>query len=64
MLQHQWHINKAPAAERYDVINRDRHIGKSRNRSEARDASKRVIYTLYYLMINSISLALLSDDMI
>jgi hypothetical protein len=30
MLQHQWRNNKAPAAERYDVINRDRNIGKFR----------------------------------
>jgi hypothetical protein len=34
-----------------DVINRDRHIGKFGDRSEAREASKRVIYTLYYLII-------------
>jgi hypothetical protein len=33
MMQHQWR-NKAPAAERYDVINHDRHIGKFEKRSE------------------------------
>ena len=29
-LQHQWRYNKAPAAERYDVINSDRNMGKFR----------------------------------
>jgi hypothetical protein len=39
---------KAPTAERYDVIKRNRHIGKFGKRCEVDKASKRVIYTLYY----------------
>jgi hypothetical protein len=34
MLQHQWRNNKY-LPQRYDVIGRDRHIGKFGKRSEA-----------------------------
>ena len=41
-----------------------RHIGKFGKLSEVGEASKRVIYTLTYLIINSLILALLSDGII